>query len=48
MRVLAIVQEVDAGPGVFADAVAARGHELDEWMSGEGEIRPPIRRAMAR
>ncbi len=36
MRVLAIVQEVDAGPGVFADAVAARGHELDEWMSGEG------------
>jgi GMP synthase-like glutamine amidotransferase len=32
MRVLAIVQEADAGPGVFADAAAARGDELDEWL----------------
>ena len=36
MRVLAIVQEADAGPGVFAEAVAARGHELDEWLIAEG------------
>src|SRR5262245_6380532 len=36
MRVLAIVQEADAGPGVFAEAVAARGHELDEWLIGDG------------
>jgi GMP synthase-like glutamine amidotransferase len=36
MRVLAIVQEADAGPGVFAEAVAARGHEIEEWMIAEG------------
>jgi GMP synthase-like glutamine amidotransferase len=39
LRVLAIVQQADAGPGVFADAVAARGDELDEWLIAEG--RPP-------
>jgi GMP synthase-like glutamine amidotransferase len=39
MRVLAIVQEADAGPGVFADAVAARGDELDEWLIADGD--PP-------
>lgn len=32
MRVLAIVHEADAGPGVFAEAVAARGDALDEWL----------------
>ena len=31
MRVLGIVHQPDAGPGVFAEAVAARGHELVEW-----------------
>ena len=36
MRVLAIVQEADAGPGVFAEAAAARGDELDEWLIAEG------------
>ncbi len=40
MRVLAIIQESDAGPGVFAEAAAARGDELDEWLvSGGGD--PP-------
>ena len=32
MRVLAIVHEADAGPGVFAEAVAERGDTLDEWL----------------
>ncbi len=32
MRVLAIVHQADAGPGVFAAAVAAAGHRLDEWL----------------
>ncbi len=36
MRVLAIVQEADAGPGVFAEAAAARGDELEEWLIAEG------------
>jgi GMP synthase-like glutamine amidotransferase len=31
MRVLAIVHQDDAGPGVFADAIAARGHDLEMW-----------------
>jgi GMP synthase-like glutamine amidotransferase len=36
MRVLAIVQEADAGPGVFVDAAAARGDELDAWLIAAG------------
>lgn len=40
MRVLAIVQQRDAGPGVFAEAIAARGDELDEWVLPEGD-QPP-------
>ncbi len=32
MRVLAIVHEEDAGPGVFIDALRARGAELHSWM----------------
>ncbi|HEU4599912.1 MAG TPA: type 1 glutamine amidotransferase [Solirubrobacterales bacterium] len=32
MRVLAIVQQPDAGPGVFAEAIASAGGELDEWL----------------
>ena len=35
MRVLAIVHQRDAGPGVFAEAIAARGGELDEWHRAE-------------
>lgn len=35
MRVLAIVHQADAGPGVFAEAIAAAGHELDEWRLPE-------------
>jgi GMP synthase (glutamine-hydrolysing) len=31
VRVLAIVHQTDAGPGVFADAVTAAGHRLDQW-----------------
>src|SRR5215216_1663150 len=32
MRALAIVHQPDAGPGVFAEAMSARGVELDEWL----------------
>jgi GMP synthase (glutamine-hydrolysing) len=35
MRCLAIVHQPDAGPGVFAEAMAARGVELDRWMIAE-------------
>jgi GMP synthase (glutamine-hydrolysing) len=35
VRVLAIVHEADAGPGVFADAIRARGAELHEWRVPE-------------
>jgi GMP synthase (glutamine-hydrolysing) len=36
VRVLAIVQQADAGPGVFAEAIAARGDRLDRWAQPEG------------
>jgi GMP synthase (glutamine-hydrolysing) len=32
MRALAIVHQPDAGPGIVADAIRARGVELDQWM----------------
>jgi GMP synthase (glutamine-hydrolysing) len=32
MKVLSIVHQPDAASGVFADAVAGRGDELDEWL----------------
>jgi GMP synthase (glutamine-hydrolysing) len=32
MRVLSLVHQPDAASGVFADAAAAAGHELDEWL----------------
>lgn len=35
MRVLAIVQQSDAGPGVFAEAIRDAGGELDEWTPPE-------------
>jgi hypothetical protein len=31
MRTLAISHQRDAGPGVFAEAIAAAGHSLDVW-----------------
>lgn len=36
MRALAIVHQPDAGPGVFAEALAAKGVELDRWLIAEG------------
>ena len=35
VRVLAIVHQRDAGPGVFAEAIEAAGAELDEWTLAE-------------
>lgn len=35
MRILAIVHQRDAGPGVFAEAIAGAGWELDEWTLAE-------------
>jgi GMP synthase-like glutamine amidotransferase len=35
MRVLAIVHQPDAGPGGFAEAMHARGVQLDQWMIAE-------------
>lgn len=38
MRILAIVHQRDAGPGVFAEAIRDAGGALDEWTLAE---RPP-------
>ena len=40
MRALAIVHQPDAGPGVFAEAFAERGDQLDSWEIAEG-VGPP-------
>jgi GMP synthase-like glutamine amidotransferase len=40
MRALAITYEREAGPGVFADAMAERGVRLDEWAR-ERDQDPP-------
>lgn len=40
MQVLAIVHQPDAGPGVFAHAVAASGHRLELWRPAGGEPAP--------
>jgi len=40
VRVLAIIHQRDAGPGVFARAVAARGDALEEWHPPE-DPEPP-------
>jgi GMP synthase-like glutamine amidotransferase len=42
MRVLAVVHEHDAGPGVFAEALAEAGAELVEWMPPEGPPPAPV------
>jgi GMP synthase (glutamine-hydrolysing) len=40
MRCLAIVHQGDAGPGVFAEAMAARAVRLDEWRVAETDDPP--------
>jgi GMP synthase (glutamine-hydrolysing) len=35
MRILAIVHQRDAGPGVFAEAIRDAGGQLDEWTLAE-------------
>lgn len=40
MRVLAIVHQADAGAGVFAAAVAAAGHQLEQWRLPESPEPP--------
>jgi GMP synthase (glutamine-hydrolysing) len=40
MRTLAIIHQRDAGPGVFAEELAARGEELDTWLIAE-DAGPP-------
>ncbi len=40
VRVLAIVHQTDAGPGVFAAAIRQRGGTLDEWLLPES-AEPP-------
>jgi GMP synthase (glutamine-hydrolysing) len=40
VRALAIVHQPDAGPGVFAEAFAKRGDQLDSWEIAEGADPP--------
>ena len=40
MRALAITYQRDAGPGVFAEACAAAGVELDQWFRAETDSAP--------
>jgi GMP synthase (glutamine-hydrolysing) len=42
MRLLAIVHQRDAGPGVFAEAVEAAGGELDAWHVAEDPHPPAV------
>lgn len=39
-RVLAMVHQDDAGPGVFAEAIEGAGHRLETWMVAE-QPEPP-------
>jgi GMP synthase (glutamine-hydrolysing) len=41
MRALAIVHQRDAGAGVFAEEMAERGVQLDEWLLSERGTAPP-------
>lgn len=41
MRVLAIVHQEDAGPGVFAEQLQAQGAQLDRWTMPE-QPNPPL------
>jgi GMP synthase-like glutamine amidotransferase len=40
VRVLAVVHQADAGPGVFAEAIAEYGAALDQWLL-PGQPAPP-------
>lgn len=40
MRILAIVHQRDAGPGVFGEAIEEAGGELDEWTLAERPLPP--------
>jgi GMP synthase-like glutamine amidotransferase len=40
VRALAIVHQPDAGPGVFAEAFAKRGDQLDSWEIAQGADPP--------
>jgi GMP synthase-like glutamine amidotransferase len=40
VRVLAIVHDADAGPGVFADAITEQGAELDRWHISAASAAP--------
>jgi GMP synthase-like glutamine amidotransferase len=42
MRVLAIVNEEEAGPGVFGEAAREAGHELVEWAAHESTPAPAL------
>jgi GMP synthase (glutamine-hydrolysing) len=41
VRVLSIVHQADAAAGVFGDAVAGRGHTLDQWVI-PNDPAPPV------
>jgi GMP synthase-like glutamine amidotransferase len=41
VRVLAIVHQPDAGPGVFAEEMRERGVEMEEWTLSERGSAPP-------
>jgi GMP synthase-like glutamine amidotransferase len=47
MRALAIVHERVAGAGVFGEAIAARGIELQKWLPAEAPDPPAIDGCMA-
>jgi GMP synthase (glutamine-hydrolysing) len=40
MRVLTIIHQRDAGPGVFADVIRSRDVELDSWFPSEADSPP--------
>src|SRR2546423_10320652 len=40
MRVLSIVHQGDAGPGVFSEAIKAHGVEHDQWLIAEDDAPP--------
>jgi GMP synthase (glutamine-hydrolysing) len=42
MRILAVVHHEVAGLGVFGDAIAARGHEVEEWLPAAGPRPRPL------
>ncbi len=40
MRLLAVVHQDDAGPGVFVEAIRSGGHSLEVWRPDRGEDTP--------